>query len=188
MAEPLTELTKAKHPSKIKWNAKSEEAFCKLKELLVTPPILRVAQPSKPYVLQTDASEKGLGAVLSQAAQDGTEHPIAFASRKLLPREVNYSVIEKECLAIVWALQVFNVYLYGQEFCIETDHQPLSWLDRMKNSNQRLTRWALAVQPYCFRMSHRSGSKNGNADGLSRGPLLDAVVMDSDCKQPQPLS
>jgi len=186
IAEPLTELTRAKYPPKVKWSAKCEEAFCKLKELLVTPPILRVAEPSKPYILQTDASEKGLGAVLSQTTQDGKEHPIAFASRKLLPREKNYSVIEKECLAIVWALQVFYVYLYGQEFCIETDHQPLSWLDRMKNSNQRLTRWALAVQPYRFKMCHRSGSKNGNADGLSRGPLLDEA-MDSDCKQPQPL-
>jgi len=142
IAEPLTELTRAKYPPKVKWSAKCEEAFCKLKELLVTPPILRVAEPSKPYILQTDASEKGLGAVLSQTTQDGKEHPIAFASRKLLPREKNYSVIEKECLGIVWALQVFYVYLCGQEFCIKTDHQPLSWLDLMKNSNQHLTRWA----------------------------------------------
>ena len=96
---------------------------------------------------------------------------MAFASRKFLPREKNYSVIEKECLAIVWSLQVFHVYLYGQKFTIETDHQPLSWLERMKNNNQRLTRWALAVQPYCFEICHHSGHKNGNADGLSRGLL-----------------
>ena len=152
------------------------------------PPILKVVDPTKPCVLQTDASEQGLGAVLSQTTKNGEEYPVAFASRKFLPREKNYSVIEKECLAIVWSLQVFHVYLYGQEFCIETDHQPLSWLERMKNSNQRLTRWALAVQPYRFKMSHRPGSKNGNADGLSRGPLpVGMRTMDSDCKQPQPL-
>ena len=187
-AEPLTELTKAKHPSKVKWDDGCEKAFCKLKELLLTPPILKVVDPTKPYVLQTDASEQGLGAVLSQTTRNGEEHPVAFASRKFPPREKNYSVIEKECLAIVWSLQVFHVYLYGQEFCIETDHQPLSWLERMKNSNQRLIRWALAVQPYHFKMSHRPGSKNGNADGLSRGPLPVGIrAMDSDCKQPQPL-
>ena len=171
IAEPLTELTKAKNPDKVKWTDRCERAFCKLKELLLTPPILKVAEPTKCYVLQTDASEQGLGAVLSQIDQNREEHPVAFASRKFLPREKNYSVIEKECLAIVWSLQVFHVYLYGQKFTIETDHQPLSWLERMKNNNQRLTRWALAVQPYCFEICHRSGRKNGNADGLSRGPL-----------------
>ena len=77
------------------------EFFCKLKELLLTPPILKVAEPTKCYVLQTDASEQGLGAVLSQIYQNRVEHPVAFASRKFLPREKNYSVIEKECLAIV---------------------------------------------------------------------------------------
>ena len=171
VTEPLTELTKARNPDKVRWSDQCERAFCKLKELLLTPPVLKVADPAKCYILQTDVSEQGLGAVLSQMEDKGEEHPVAFASRKLLPREKNYSVIEKECLAIVWSLQVFHVYLYGQKFSIETDHQPLSWLECMKNANQRLTRWALAVQPYCFEMRHRSGHKNGNADGFSRGPL-----------------
>ena len=129
IAEPLTELTKAKNPDKAKWSDRCERAFCKLKELLLTPPILKVAEPTKCYVLQTDASEQGLGAVLSRIDQNREEHPVAFASRKFLPREKNYSVIEKECLAIVWSLQVFHVYLYGQKFTIETDHQPFSWLE-----------------------------------------------------------
>ena len=101
IAEPLTELTKVKNPDKVKWSDQCEKAFCKLKELLLTPPNLKVAEPTKRYVLQIDASEQGLGAVLSQAALNGEEHPVAFASRKFLPREKNYSVIEKECLAIV---------------------------------------------------------------------------------------
>ena len=117
------------------------------------------------------ASEQGLGAVLSQIGENGAEHPVAFASRTFLPREKNYSIIEKECLAIVWSLQVFHVYLYGQKFSIETDHQPLSWLGRMKNNNQCLTQWALSIQPYCFEIHHHSISSNSNADGLSRGPL-----------------
>ena len=148
-----------------------ENAFQKLKLLLIQTPILKVANPSASYILQTDASDRGLGAVLSQADEEVEEHPVAFASRKLLPREMNYSVIEKECLAIVWALSVFHTYLYGQSFIIQTDHQPLSWLQRMKNSNARLTRWALSLQPFYCGMQHRSGEKNGNADGLSRGAL-----------------
>ena len=135
IAEPLTELTKGKNPDQVKWSEQSGEAFRKLKELLLTPPILKVAEPNKQYVLQTDASEQGLGAVLGQIGEDSEEHPVAFASRKFLPSEKNYSVIEKECLAIVWSLQVFRVYLYGQKFTMETDHQPLSWLGRMKNNN-----------------------------------------------------
>ena len=99
--------------------------------------------------------------------------PIAFASRKLLPRKMKYSIIEKECLAVVWALKFFHVYLYGQSFVIQTDHQPLAWLQRMKNTNSRLTRWALAIQTYCLTMMHPPGKNNGNADGLSRGPLTD---------------
>ena len=126
IVEPLTELTKGKN--QVKWSERSGEAFQKLKELLLTPPILKIAEPIKQYVLQTDASEQGLGAVLGQIGEDSEEHPVAFPSRKFLPREKNYSVIEKECLAIVWSLQVFHVYLYGQKFSIETDHQPLSWL------------------------------------------------------------
>ena len=81
---------------------------------MVQATVLKVADPSKRFMLQTDASEVGLKAVLSQNG-----------SRKLLPREVNYATIE-ECLAIVWALRFFYTYLYGQSFTVETDHQPLS--------------------------------------------------------------
>lgn len=171
IAAPLTDLTSKRCPQQVKWDANAEAAFQKLKDIITEMPVLRVADPSKPYVLQTDASERGLGAVLSQTDHEGKEHPIAYASRKLLPRESNYSTIEKECLAVVWALKFFRIYLYGQAFVIQTDHQPLAWLQRMKDSNSRLTRWALAVQPYCLTMVHRRGLDNGNADGLSRGAL-----------------
>ena len=186
VAEPLTELTKGRNPDKVRWTEDCEAAFGKLKELLVTPPVLKVIEPEKPYILQTDASELGLGAVLSQLGDNSGEHPVAFASRKLLPREKNYSVIEKECLAIVWSLQVFRVYLLGQKFTIETDHQPLSWLDKMKNTNHHLTRWALAVQPYRMELQHRRGSLNKNADGLSRGPLTSIGRVAVTTEQPQP--
>jgi hypothetical protein len=113
----------------------------------------------------------GLGAVLSQVHK-GDEHPVAFVSWTLSPAEKKYSIVEKECLAIVWALKYFHLYVFGTQFTIETDHQPLHWLHQMKKANNRLIRWALAIQAYHFEMKHRPGAQNGNADGLSREPQL----------------
>lgn len=171
VAAPLTDLTRKGHPEKIEWGAACEESFQKLKGALQESPVLKIAEPDRPFIVQIDASDRGLGAVLSQRDTAGLEHPVAFASRKLYPREEKYAVVEKECLAIVWALKVFHTYLYGQQFSIESDHQPLAWLQRMKNANGRLTRWALSVQQYSFSIKHRAGSENKNADGLSRGPI-----------------
>ena len=170
LAAPLTNLTRKGEPDKIEWTPSCKEAFRMLKAALQEPAVLNVADPSCPLILQIDASDRGLGAVLSQKSVDGIEYPVAYASRKLFPREENYSVIEKECLAIVWALKFFHTYLYGHMFSIESDHQPLTWLQRMKNANGHLMRWALPLQPYHYSLGHRPGSKNGNADGLSRGP------------------
>ena len=184
IATPLTNLTKKRYPEKVVWDDACEGAFQKLKAALVAKPVLKVADPTEPFVLQTDASNFGLGAVLSQNGDDGCEHPVAYASRKLLPREVNYAVVEKECLAIVWALKFFHVYLYGQEFAIETDHKPLSWLDRMKSTNARLTRWSLQIQPYRFEMRYRKGTDNGNADGLSRSGFVEMKQSFLDNQEP----
>ena len=119
-------------------------------------------------MLQTDTSDRGVGAVLSQLMSDGKEHPIAYYSRKLLPREERYSTVEKECLAVKLGIQAFGVYLLGRPFQIQTDHRSLVWLDRLKESNTRLARWSLALQPYQFTVTYRPGSSNGNADALSR--------------------
>ena len=119
-----------------------------------------------PFIVQTDASNKAIGAVLSQVISD-VEHPIAFLSRKLLPREQNYSTVEKECFAIVWAIYSLKHYLSGHKFTVETDHDPLTWLYRMKDKNQRLLRWSLTLQQYDFEIKYRSGNKNANADALS---------------------
>ena len=119
-------------------------------------------------MLQTDASETGLGAVLLQEGGDAHLHPIAYLSKKLLPREKALSTIEKECLAIVWALGKFRPYLWGRRFRLETDHSPLCWLSRMKGSNGKLLRWSLALQDYDFDVVHIKGRDNILADGLSR--------------------
>src|SRR6266496_4010855 len=104
---------------------------------------------SQPFILQTDASNVGLGAALCQE-HDGEIFPIAYASKKLLDRETRYSVIERECLGIVWGIGKFKVYLYGQHFFLDTDLQPLIYLNRSQTENGRLMRWALFLQAYRF--------------------------------------
>ena len=135
---------------------------------MCSSPVLQSPDFSNPFILQTDASDRGVGAVLSQLDDQGDDHPIAYFSRKLLPREERYSTIEKECLAIKLAVQHFRVYLLGRPFVIQTDHRSLEWLDRLKENNSRLSRWSLALQPYQFQVRYRPGQSNSNADALSR--------------------
>ncbi|XP_031756161.1 uncharacterized protein LOC116410219 [Xenopus tropicalis] len=168
LAKPLTDLTKKKLPKVILWTPDCENSFLALKNALVNSPVLQAPDFTRRFVVQTDASAYGLGAVLSQVNQSGEEHPILYLSRKLLPREVAYATIEKECLAIVWALQKLQPYLYGRNFTVITDHNPLSWLTRMAGDNGKLLRWSLTLQQYDFTIQHKKGSDHGNADGLSR--------------------
>ena len=167
IAEPLTDLTKKKSPNVIKWGETQEKAFSILKRLLVAEPILRLPDMTKPFLLRTDASDAGIGAVLLQR-HEGKLFPVAYASKKLLPRERNYSIMEKECLAVVWAVKRFNVYLYGAPFVLQTDHQPLAYLNRAKFTNGRITRWALFLQPYSITIEAIKGSQNVGADYMSR--------------------
>ena len=89
-------------------------------------------------MVQVDASNTGIGAVLSQMDAEGADYPIAFISHKLLPREVNYPIIEKECLAIIWSIEKFQPYLFGQSFVVQTDRNLLSWLKQVETKNARL--------------------------------------------------
>ena len=106
--------------------------------------------------------------MLSQLDDEGNDRPIAYYSHKLLPREEKYFAVEKECLAIKLAIQNFHPYLMGQKCRIQTDHRSLEWLNNVKESNPRLTRWSLFLQSYWFDIEYRTGHRNGNADGLSR--------------------
>ena len=148
----------------VRWNEQSNQAFEDLKDHLCTSPVLQSPDFEKPFILQTDASDRGLGAVLNQRDDNGSDHPVAYYNRKLLPREERYSTIEKE------SMSHFRTYLMGCQFTVETDHWALLWMDRLKDSNLRLTRWSLSLQPFDFTVTHRKGPKNRNADGLSRIP------------------
>ena len=167
LAAPLTDLTRKGAPSKVVWLDTHEAAFNTLKDKLASEPILRLPDLSKTFILQTDASESGIGATLLQKHSDGV-FPVRYASKKLLKREQNYSVTERECLSIIFGIQKFQKYLYGRKFVIQTDHAPLSYIQRSKVESGRIMRWALFLQNYCFTIEAIKGSDNVCADYLSR--------------------
>ena len=154
-----------------RWETDAQKAFEQLKLKLTEAPILRRPDFSRPFELHTDWSSTGLGAVLAQRDEEGNEYVVAYASRSNNKTERNYSSYHGECLAAVWAVCYFRVYLYGRPFTLVTDHEPLKWL----MTNTKLTgmhaRWANILQEYDMTIVHRSGIKNLDADGLSRNPL-----------------
>ena len=140
IAAPLTDLTKKSASIKVEWSQECERAFRQLKTRLCSNPVLQSPDLEKEFILQTDASDCGVGAVLSQRDAAGSDHPVCYFSRKLLPREKRYSTIEKECLAIKLATQAFRVYLLGKPFTVQTDHRALEWLDNVREDNTKLSR------------------------------------------------
>ncbi|XP_051724240.1 uncharacterized protein LOC127498671 isoform X1 [Ctenopharyngodon idella] len=167
LTSPLTDLTKKEAPDTVQWTELCQQAFTQVKAALCGGPLLHSPDFSLPFLLQTDASDRGLGAVLSQEIE-GEERPVLYISRKLSKRETKYSTIEKECLAIRWAVLTLRYYLLGREFTLCSDHAPLQWLHRMKDTNARITRWYLALQPFKFKVVHRPGAQMAVADFLSR--------------------
>jgi phospholipid-translocating ATPase len=161
-------LTRKVTPEIVNWTPECSKALEILMNILTSEPLLTSPNFSKPFILQTDASEIGIGAVLSQADEEGLDYPVAYFSRKLLPREQKFATIEKECLAIKLGIQAFHVYVFGKPFEILTDNRALQWLDQVKDSNNRLLRWSLMLQPYMYTIRHRKGIENANADSLSR--------------------
>ena len=117
--------------------------------------------------MQTDASVTGVGAVLAQM-RNGEERPVAYISRRLNSAERNYSVIEREALAMVWALEKCRPYIYHQKVTIQTDHNPLIWILKMQDKNRRILKWAMTLQEYNIEVKYKKGQANANADGLSR--------------------
>ncbi|XP_039862407.1 uncharacterized protein LOC120718122 [Simochromis diagramma] len=179
IAAPLTALTGKNQRNPVTWTAECEQAFQGLKTCLCTTPVLWSPDFKKRFLVQVDASKSGLGAVLAQG-DPGEEHPVLYLSRKLLPRETNYSTVEKEALAIKWALEKLRYYLLGREFELETDHRALTWIQSMKDHNSRLTRWYLSLQPFRFTIRHRPGKLNVVADYLSRLPHIGHLRVEGD--------
>ena len=167
IARPLTDKTKGREPEKIVWSEECDKAFSRLKKALTSAPVLALPDQSCPFVLLTDASGQGLGAVLLQR-QDGLLKPIAFASKKLNKAEENYHTIEQECLAAVWGIRKFYPYLYGRHFILQSDHNPLQYLHKLRPVSRRLMGWAMELQSHSFDVEVIKGVDNHGADYLSR--------------------
>lgn len=168
VAAPLHNLTKGKKTKTLKWTIDAESAFIKMKTLLTTTPVVTCPDYRKPFVIQCDASNIGIGAVLCQET-NGMDQPIAYLSRKLNDREAKYSTSERELLSVVYAIEKFRPYIDGTRFTVVTDHSALLWLHRMKDPHGRLARWAVKLQQFDFDVVHRPGKCHVVPDALSRG-------------------
>lgn len=174
IAVPLNDLLKSETP--FKWGPDEQTAFDRLIEALTSYPVLRQPDFGKQFVLHTDASGYALGAILSQRDDENKEYTCAYASRTLRGAEKNYGITEKECLAVVWAIKQFRIYLTGTKFEVVTDHSALIWLMNISDPTGRLARWAIYLQAYEFKITHRKGSIHSNADALSSPVLLGTVI------------
>ena len=164
---PLTDLLQKS--SKFKWDEACQTAFNHIKAILTSYPLLKSPDFQRPFILRTDASDKGVGAVLEQADQNGVRHPVSYFSKKLNSAQQNYSTVEKETLSLILAIEHYGVYLSGSKSVeVWTDHNPLTFLQKFKYKNQRLTRWSLFLQEWNLDIHHIKGKENLIPDLLSR--------------------
>ena len=176
-AHPLTKLTGKK--AQFQWSEAEQSAFDTLKEALITSPILCFPDFSREFIIHTDASGYGVGAVLGQVHNvNGKECEvvIAYYSKHLKPTQQAWGVTEREAYAIILAIETFRPYLYGRRFTVITDHKPLEWLMSLSKPNHRLLRWSLQVQEYDIAIGYRPGAIHQNADCLSRIPINNVSV------------
>ena len=179
---PLNELLRK--DSKWKWSRQCQDSFEKAKEALMSSKVLMHYNPSMPIRMSGDASAYGIGAVIAHVLPDGSECPVAFASRTLTPSERNYAQVEKEALSLVFGVKRFHSYLYGRHFNLVTDHKPLTAILGPKKgipplAAARLQRWAWILSAYQYQIEFRPTASHGNADGLSRLPMSVATPADT---------
>lgn len=176
LATPLNKLTsQGKNAPPFFWSQEADEAFKKLKEYLVSAPILACPDYSKPFCVHTDASDYGIGAVLTQSL-DNEEKVIAYMSKSLTKQERNYSATEREALAVLAAIEHWRCYLEnGMKFTVFTDHSSLKWFLNLNNPTGRLARWGVRLSAFNFEIRHRRGADNVVPDSLSRSVPISAV-------------
>ncbi len=154
-----------------------QNAFETLKKVFTTTPVLAYPNYQKPFIVATDASGKEIGAVLSQLDIDGREHPIHYARGGLTSPEKNYSTYESKALAIIFALKEFRHYFLCQKFKLFTDHEALKYVINRKDPHGRIARLMSTFAEYDFDIAYRPGSKNANADYLSRPTDAEDIIL-----------
>ena len=179
LIHPLNDLLKVKTPWN--WSPECATAFQEAKQAISSATVLAHYDPTLPIVLAGDASAYGIGAVISHVYPDGSEHPIAFASRTLTKSESNYAQLEKEALSLNFGIKRFHQYLYGRPFTLLTDHKPLLKILGPKTgipslAAARMQRWALLLSAYSYNIKFRSTQDHSNADSLSRLPLKEETL------------
>jgi hypothetical protein len=167
IARPLNQLTQKGEP--FVWDKTRHAAFKKLKEKLVSAPILVRPDPLKPFILDTDFQTFAVAAILSQKGEDGKEHVVSYASKGLSKTAQRWPSYEGEMFAVVWAIDKFRQYLdNGMEFLLRTDHKPLLTLTTTTNPTRKVAGWITKLQGYRFQVQYREGKSHSNVDGLSR--------------------
>ncbi len=177
IVRPMLDLLKKGADVGSDWGSNQEAAFQEVKTKLISSPVLVCDDGVSEVELQTDASTKGIGAVLLLQTPNGSR-PITFISRKLAPAEEKYHVNELECLALVWSLNKPRQHIYGRTMVVKTDSSVLRWLIQKKDVNGKFARWILTLQEYLLDVKHISGSANSVADALSRAPVGPAEETD----------
>ncbi|ROT65803.1 hypothetical protein C7M84_016211 [Penaeus vannamei] len=165
IAAPLHQLTRK--GASFVWDEACHQAFVALKQALVEAPVLPYPDPSLPYIIDTDASQEGVGVILSQL-KDGQEYVVAYYSCKFSKPERKHCVTRKELAAVMKGLFHFHHYLYGAQFTICTDHAALRWT--LKEPEGQLARWLGKLEQYNYQVVHRAGHVHNNSDSLSRRP------------------
>jgi hypothetical protein len=172
LLKPLTDLTSKKASEIVKWGPEQEASMFEIRRVLTSVPVLSIYDSNKQHVIQTDASNEYIGGTLLQLEDDGLLHPILYASRKCVEREMRYDIQNKEMLAIVWMCRRCFKYLYGSFFTVQTDCQALTMLNGKLSNNARVVRWQLEMQMYNYRVQIIPGHENGMSDWLSRMHMM----------------
>jgi hypothetical protein len=165
---PLTLLLKRNAPEKVKWQQEHTDALEWVKSILVTKPVLFPPKHDRHFIIMADSSDKTIGAILAQCDDHGVERNVAYFSKKLLPRQVNYGITQKECYAVVASVIHWHQYIYGHKILVRSDHASLRYLSTAAKHNAMLARWHILLSNYDITFEYRRAALHSNADGLSR--------------------
>ncbi|CDF36419.1 unnamed protein product [Chondrus crispus] len=191
IAQLLNQLLKKGQPVQLEgFDEPCKKAFHKLNDAILAPPVLALPKKGLLYSVDTDASDYQIGAALFQTHPDAQRKLIGFFSRTLAAAEINYSVSENECLAVIWAVQTLRPYLYGEHFIVHTDHASWRWLMNVTDPSGRLIRWRLRLSEFDFEIKYKKGKANNQADALSRlrtaGETVDEIDDEIPCFMAEP--